>query len=148
MSHSSDSLGGSFWSILGTSLLHGCAIIVVLLLASLMGWVEQLDSRLELWMSAIMDESFAHQMPAALSWMLAIVITFGLPVLLLNCHHGWQRWTVWLAGAAVLALWAPVLCLASYSPDISLVWLAAAGSGLLLNIHFCWMARKEGAKNA
>ena len=130
----------------GTALLHGCAILVLLLLTTLLGWIDQLDTAIGTRMSELMDENFQHRLPAAVSWLLAIVIAFGLPVLLLKCQHGWQRLTVWLVGIAVLALWAPVLCLASYRPEISLVWLATAGSGLLLILHSYWMARKEGAK--
>lgn len=147
MSHPSDSSGGSFWFILTTSLLHGCATLLLLLLATLLGWIGQIDTALGQRMSAVMDESFAHHPPAALSWLLAIVIAFGLPVLLLNCRHGWQRWTVWSAGTTVIALWAPVLCLASYCPDISLVCLAAACSGLSLNLHLLWIARSDCSKN-
>ena len=147
MSHPSESFGGSFWFTLSTSLLHGCATLLLLLLATLLGWIGQIDTAFGQRMSAVMEESFAHHPPAALSWLLAIVIAFGLPVLLLNCRLGWQRWTVWLAGIAVLALWAPVLCLASYRPYFSLVWLAAACSGLSLNLHMRWIARSEGPKN-
>jgi len=131
---------------LGTSLLHGCTILLLLVLATLIGWIARLDSLLTAWMGDVMGESFAHRLPGALSWLLTIAIAFGMPALLLNCRYGWQRITIWLAGIAVFALWAPVLCLAAHRPEISLVWLAAASAGLLVSLQLFWVSRKAGRK--
>lgn len=138
----SDSPAGSFWSIAGTSLFQGCGILLALLLATLLGGVGKVDALLTAWMEDVMGETFAHSLPAAIPWLLAIAIAFGMPALLLNCRQGWQRVTAWFASIIIIGLWAPVLCLASHRPEISLVWLAAAVSGLLVTIHLYLMARK------
>lgn len=142
----SDSPAGSFWSVLGTSLLLGCAIMLLLLLASLLGWIGRLDDFIGAWMGDLMNERFPHQLPAVISWLLTSVIAFGLPALLLTCRHGWQRMTVWLASIAVIAFWVPVLCLAAHQPNVSLVWLAVASAGLLTTLHLFWQSRKAGRK--
>lgn len=148
MSQTSDSPVGSFWSTIGTSLLHGCIILLLLLVSTLLGWIDQLDGLLEAWMGGLMGEGFEHRVPAAVSWLLTIAVAFGLPALLLSCHHGWQRITLWLASVAVLALWVPVLGLAAHRPEVSLVWLAAAGAGLLVAGHLYWITRKEGTNRS
>lgn len=143
MSLFSDSPTGSFWSIVGTSLFHGCAILIALIMATLTGAIHKLDALLEAGMSGLMGEQFVHSLPSAVAWLLAIVIAFGMPALLLNCRQGWQRVTLWFVSIIVIALWAPVLCLAAYRPEISLVWLAVVASGLLVTVHLYWAARKS-----
>lgn len=89
-----------------------------------------------------MDEEFVNTLPAAMTWPMTILLAIGLPLLLLGCAHPWQCLTVWIASLAIMALWAPVLCLASYRPEISTAWLAVLVSGLLVNLHLYWMFRK------
>ena len=78
MSLFSDSPTGSFWSIVGTSLFHGCAILIALIMATLTGAIHKLDALLEAGMSGLMGEQFVHSLASAVAWLLAIVIAFGM----------------------------------------------------------------------
>ena len=129
-------------SIVGSALLYGCGILMMLLAATLVGWIAALDASLIAGLEATMNEEFVNALPAAIIWLMTILLAIGLPLLLLNCAHLWQCLTVWTLSLAIIALWAPVLCLASYRPEISTTWLAALLSGLLVNLHFYWMSRK------
>ncbi len=133
----------SMGSIVATALLHGSTIMLLLLAGTMMGWPAHLDDILGDWLASVMDEDFVHEVPAAILWLMAVLIAFGLPLLMLCCSHGWQRMTVWIASLAVLGLWAPVLCLASHRPEISMSCVAAAVAGLLVAIHLFRLARKQ-----
>ena len=117
--------------------------MLLLFAGTMTGWLAQIDGMLAAWMEDVMDETFARSLPSALPWLMAVLVAFGLPMLLLCCRHSWQRLTIWIASLAVLALWAPVLCLASHAPDISMSWLAAALAGLLVTLHLYGVARKH-----
>ena len=130
------------WSLIGACLFHGCILSLLLLLASLFGWIAQLDAWVGARMSEMMGESFAHRLPAALAWLMAVLVAFGLPALLLTCAHAWQRFTVWFISLVVLALWIPVLSLSAHHPDVALVWLAAAAAGLSVTVHLYRVSRQ------
>ena len=130
-------------SIVGSALLHGSAIMLLLFAATVTGGIAQLDGLLQAWMGEVMDETFPNQLPAALTWLMAVIIAFGLPMLLMCCRHSWQRLTVWMASLAILFLWAPVLCLAAHRPEITMACLATALAGLLVTVHLYWVARKS-----
>ena len=141
MSGASNIQAESRGSIVGSALLYGCGILMMLLAAMLMGWIAALDALLIAWLETMMNEEFVNVLPAAIIWLMTILLAIGLPLLLLSCAHPWQYLTVWTVSLAAIALWAPVLCLASYRPEISTAWLAAVLSGLLVNLHLYWMSR-------
>ena len=130
------------WSILGTAVLHGCTILFALIAASLLGWIDQLDGMLGCGMGRVMGERHEQTLPGFILWPMTVLIAFGLPALLLSCHHLWQWLTVWFCSLVILILWAPVLCLAAHQPTISLSGLAVVASGLLVALQWVLNARK------
>jgi len=128
-------------------LLHGTIILFLLFGAVLSGWIETCDRWLGQWLGALMGEEFVQALPDAVGWLIASVVAFGLPALILSCRHSWQRLTVWIASMVVLALWAPVLALAAHRPEISMAWLAAAVVGPLVTLHLYWIARKTSPES-
>ena len=142
MSDASDLPAGSLGSIVGSALLYGCGILMLLLAATMVGWMGSLDAMLTAWLSEVMREEYTRSLPNELIWLVAALLTFATTGLLLGCRFAWQRLTIWLAALVMVALWGPVLCLSSHRPEISIPWFATFASGLLVTTHLYWMTRK------
>lgn len=124
-----------------------CAGLTLVILVGLhqAGGIGALDQRLAAALEARLGESLDQELPELLCWSVAALIAVALPLVLLLCSRGWQRWVLWLSVVVVLAVWAPVLGLAAYRPEMALVLMAAVISGLLSLIQLAWLQRKAPA---
>lgn len=121
-----------------------CAGLTLVILFGLQqaGGIEALDQRLTQAIETRLGESLDRELPELLHWSVAALIAVALPLVLLLCSRAWQCWVLWLSVVVVLAVWAPVLGLAAYRPELVLVLMAAVISGLLSLIQLAWLQRK------
>ena len=68
-------------------------------------------------------------------WIAAAIGSFGLSVAILCVAGNWRRILLWVSTLVVVAGWAPVLAIASHTPEISIPLLATFWSGLCAYVY-------------
>jgi hypothetical protein len=80
-------------------------------------------------------ETFPKHLPGWSIWLAVLVFAFGFAFAILGTPGNWRRTALWVTSGIVVAAWAPVLSLASYSPDISAPWIATIWSGVCAVVY-------------
>lgn len=105
--------------------ISGMALLLVAGL-SLLDIPQSLGRMIAGWVDCGGNESFPNHLPPGLVWLVAVLVSFGLAsaMLAVSCH--WQRWVLGVSSLVLMAMWAPVLALAAYVPDVGVPWIATA----------------------
>ncbi len=96
----------------------------------LFGMLERANAGLARLVSRGGAETFAKHLPEWTIWLTAGLFAFALAVAILGTPGHWRRVVLWITATVLMAAWAPVLSLASHSPDISAPWIATVWSGV------------------
>lgn len=95
--------------------------------------------RMNVWFTQMLTGSGLSQPVREISkevwWLASGFLAFLLAAVLLNIPGMWRRFLVWGITIALTFFWAPVLLLAAYKPDISLVMVAVLWSGFCAMVY-------------
>lgn len=75
--------------------------------------------------NGIPSAAATQTLPAAVIWLGAAVVAYGLAMAMLGSSGIWRQMVVWITSLVLIAVWAPVLGLASYQINVA-PWLVAA----------------------
>lgn len=80
-------------------------------------------------------EDFPKSLPPLAIWLATAAFPCLLAAAMLAIPCQSRRMILWISSLIVTAAWAPVLSLASHSPDIAAPWIATAWAGFCATIH-------------
>lgn len=80
-------------------------------------------------------ETFPKHLPEWGIWLATASFAFGLAFAILGTPCQWRRAVLWITAIVLVAGWAPVLSLASHSPDITAPWIATIWSGVCALVY-------------
>jgi hypothetical protein len=96
----------------------------------LLGFLDRMNAGVAGIVSRGGAEKFPKQVPDWSVWLVAAVFAFGIAFAVLATPGHWRRAVLWITAVILMAAWAPVLSLASHSPDIAAPWIATVWSGV------------------
>lgn len=80
-------------------------------------------------------EAFSKRLPDWSLWLATAFFAFGMAFAMLSTPATWRRLVIWLSSLVLISAWAPVLSLASHSPDIAAPWIATVWSGVCALVY-------------
>lgn len=100
-----------------------------------LGLMERADIQIAAWFRESGLGAATKSLPIWSVWLAAAIGSFGLSVAILCVAGNWRRVLLWVSTLVVVAGWAPVLAIASRTPDVSIPLLAIFWSGLCAFIY-------------
>lgn len=95
--------------------------------------------RFDRWVASLVSrggaQTFPQQVPAAVTWLAAAALAFGLAFAILRSPGRTPRFILWITTMVLVATWAPVLSLAAYFPGIGAAWIATAWAGVCAIVY-------------
>jgi len=74
-------------------------------------------------------------LPGWMIWLPGLVLAFLIPLAILNVPGTWRRAVLWITAIVLVAGWAPVLYLASRSPDVAPPLIITIWSGVCALVY-------------
>ena len=91
-------------------------------------------ARFDRWIASLVSrggaQSFPQHLPAAVVWLAAAALAFGLAFAILRSPGAVPRFILWITTLTLVTTWAPVLSLSAYFPGIGAAWIATAWAGV------------------
>lgn len=100
-----------------------------------LGLMERADVQIAEWLREGGLGAATKSLPLWSVWLAAAIGSFGLSVAILCVAGNWRRILLWVSTLVVVAGWAPVLAIASHTPDVSIPLLSTFWSGLCAFIY-------------
>ena len=100
-----------------------------------LGFLKRLNAEIAAQFSRNGLEKFPKHLPDWSFWLAAVGFSFALAAAILGTPGHARRAVLWITAVVLTGAWAPVLSLASHSPDIAAPWIATLWSGVCAMVY-------------